>query len=58
MTRQKDSDIVLQCPRCGARAGLQSGKTRCSQPGHPPMEPAWASTGMLLTPEERKKRNV
>ena len=50
--------IVLQCPACGARAGLHSGKTRCSQTGHSLMVPAWSSTGKLLTPKEIEEQNL
>jgi len=57
MKRQASNRIVLQCPGCGARAGLQSGKTQCSQPGHPPMEPAWSATGIPLTLKERQEQS-
>lgn len=57
-TRQPNNRMVLQCPDCGARAGLQSGKTQCSQPGHPPMVPAWSATGKALTPRERQEQDM
>ncbi len=52
MIQRPDYPIVLQCPTCGARAGLYTDKTHCSQTTHPPMQPAWASSGRLLTPQE------
>lgn len=58
MTRQKGHQIVLQCPDCGARAGLESGKTHCSQPGHSPMVPAWSASGKALTTKERQEQNM
>lgn len=58
MNKQQGSQVVLQCPNCGARAGLRSGKTQCSQPGHPPMAPAWFSTGKLLTAKEIEEQNL
>ncbi len=58
MTGQVSGQIVLQCPQCGARASLQSGKTHCHQLDHPPMIPTWIQTDIPLTPEERKQQNV
>jgi hypothetical protein len=58
MIKEKGTQVVLQCPNCGARAGLKSGKTRCSQPEHPPMVPAWSSTGKELTLKERQEQNL
>ena len=58
MIKQQNNQIVLQCPDCGARAGLHSGKTRCSQTGHSLMAPAWSATGKLLTPKERAEQNL
>lgn len=58
MIKPQGNRIVLQCPDCGARAGVNSGKTRCSQQGHPPMVPAWSSTGQELTAKERQEQNL
>jgi hypothetical protein len=58
MIKQQKNQMVLQCPNCGARAGLHSGKTRCSQEGHPPMVPAWSSTGKELTAKECQEQNI
>lgn len=58
MVKTQNNQIVLQYPNCGARAGLNSGRTHCSQPGHPAMIPAWASTGKLLTEKERQEQNL
>lgn len=58
MNKQPSNQVVLQCPNCGARAGLNSGKTHCSQPGHSMMVPAWFSTGKLLTEKERQEQNL
>ena len=58
MIKQQSNQIVLQCPNCGARAGVKSGKIQCSQPGHPPMVPAWSSTGKELTTKERQVENL
>ncbi len=58
MSTRQTNGIVLQCPDCGARAGLNTGKKQCSQGGHSPMVPAWTATGVLLTPTERQKHGV
>ncbi len=58
MIKPQNTKIVLQCPNCGARAGLKSGRTHCSQDGHPPMVPAWFATGKLLTEKERQEQNL
>ena len=48
----KRTAIVLRC-ECGAIAGVNSGKTLCSQ-GHS-MMPYWSTLQRSLTPEERKR---
>jgi hypothetical protein len=58
MIKPQGNRIVLQCPDCGARAGVNAGKTRCSQPGHPPMVPAWSSTGQELTAKECQEQKL
>ena len=46
------ADVVLRC-ECGVIAGVNSGKTMCSQ-GHP-MTPYYFTLQRYLTPEERKR---
>lgn len=58
MLQEQEKYAVLQCPNCGARAGLKSGKTHCSQPGHSPMVPTWASTGRPLTEQECQEQKL
>ncbi len=58
MVKSQNNRIVLQCPDCGARAGLYSGKTRCSQNGHSPMVPAWFASGKLLTAKEIQEQKL
>jgi hypothetical protein len=55
---KQNNRIVLQCPNCGARAGLHSGKTHCSRNGHSPMVPAWFASGKLLTAKEIQEQKL
>jgi hypothetical protein len=58
MPGKPKSNIVLQCPHCGARTGIKSGKTQCSQPDHPSMVPVWVISGVALTPKERQEQGI